>query len=103
VLDLRELYLREVTVTTLPAVRVLAPLELVRREALVLVVPNTPSGRVIEHARGEQRAKRGVSRLAVPSKCFSIKMLFAPPLFSESEAQLHASGFCCIPPEIELL
>jgi len=34
---------------------------------------------------------------------FSIKTCFAAPLLGESEAQLHASSFCCTPPEIELL
>jgi len=52
---------------------------------------------------GERRAKRGVSRLAVPHIYFSIKTCFAAPLLGGSEAQLHASSFCCTPPEIELL
>jgi len=50
---------------------------------------------------GEQRAKRGVSRLAVLHIYFSIKTLFAAPLLSQSEVQLHASGFCCTAPEID--
>jgi len=52
---------------------------------------------------GEPQAKRGVSRLAVPHMHFSINASFAAPLLSESEAQLVTSGFCCTPPEIELL
>jgi len=57
----------------------------------------------MQRTKGERRAKRGVSRLAVPHMSFSIKTSFVAPLLSESAAQLHASGFCCAPPEIELL
>ena len=57
----------------------------------------------MQRTGGERGAKRGVSRLAVPHIYFSIKTLFAAPLLSESEAQLHATGFYCTPPEIELL
>jgi len=46
---------------------------------------------------GERRAKRGVSRLAAQHIYFSIKTCLAAPLLSESEAQLHASSFCCTP------
>jgi len=57
----------------------------------------------MQRTGGERRVKGGVSRLAVLHIYFSIKTLFAAPLLSESEAQLHTSGFCCTPPEIELL
>jgi len=57
----------------------------------------------MQRTGAERGAKRGVSRLAVPHIYFSIKTLFAAPLLSESEAQLHATGFYCTPPEIELL
>ena len=57
----------------------------------------------VQCAGGERRAKRGASRLAAPHICFSVKTCFAAPLLGGSEAQLHASGFCCTPPEIELL
>jgi len=57
----------------------------------------------VQGTGGERRAKRGVSQLAVPHICFSMKTCFAAPLLGESEAQLRASSFCCTPPEIELL
>jgi len=49
---------------------------------------------------GERRAKRGVSRLAVPHIYFSIKTGFAASLLGGSEAQLHASSSYCTPPKL---
>jgi len=57
----------------------------------------------MQSAGGERRAKRGVSRLAVPHIYFSIKTCFAAPLLGDKGSAAYNPSLCCTPPEIELL